>query len=140
MVPADLLDRVVAYFRPRRVILFGSTARGEAGPDSDIDLLVVVDDDTPDEQVTIRAGTRLGRVITSRLTFFPYGMQRFSANAGLPARCRERRFRRESLSMSEPDPRDVWSHAQDRIGIASADQCAARLCIVADILLLDIAT
>jgi hypothetical protein len=36
-VPAELLDPVVAYFRPQRVILFGSTARREAGPDSDFD-------------------------------------------------------------------------------------------------------
>jgi predicted nucleotidyltransferase len=56
LVPPELLNPVVAYFRPRRVILFGSVARGEAGPDSDIDLLVVVDDDTPPEKVTIRAG------------------------------------------------------------------------------------
>jgi predicted nucleotidyltransferase len=34
--------RVVRRFRPERVILFGSHARGEAGPDSDIDLLVVL--------------------------------------------------------------------------------------------------
>ncbi len=45
LVPADLLDRVVAYFHPCRVILFGSRARGEAGPDSDFDLLVIVDDE-----------------------------------------------------------------------------------------------
>jgi predicted nucleotidyltransferase len=56
LVPSELLDPVVAYFRPRRVILFGSAARGEAGPDSGIDLLVIVDDDTPPEKVTIRAG------------------------------------------------------------------------------------
>jgi len=56
LVPPELLDPVLAYFRPRRVILFGSVARGEAGPDSDIDLLVVVDDDTPAEKVTIKAG------------------------------------------------------------------------------------
>ena len=56
LVPPELLDPVVAYFRPRRVILFGSAARGEAGADSDIDLLVVVDDDTPAEKVTIKAG------------------------------------------------------------------------------------
>jgi uncharacterized protein len=55
-VPPELLDPVVAYFRPRRVILFGSAARGEAGPDSDIDLLVVVDDDAPPEKLTLRAG------------------------------------------------------------------------------------
>ena len=56
LVPAELLDPVVAYFRPRRVILFGSTARGHAGPGSDIDLLVIVDDDTPPEKLTFRAG------------------------------------------------------------------------------------
>lgn len=36
LVPAELLDPVVAYFNPRRVIVFGSAARGEAGPDSDM--------------------------------------------------------------------------------------------------------
>jgi predicted nucleotidyltransferase len=56
LVPPELLDPVVAYFRPRRVILFGSTARGEAGPDSDIDLLVVLDDDAPPERLTYLAG------------------------------------------------------------------------------------
>jgi uncharacterized protein len=56
LVPPELLDPVVAYFRPRRVILFGSVARGEARPDSDIDLLVVLDDDAPQEKLTIAAG------------------------------------------------------------------------------------
>jgi len=56
LVPAELLDPVVAYFNPRRVILFGSAARGEAGPDSDIDLLVIVDDDTAPEKVRLKAG------------------------------------------------------------------------------------
>jgi predicted nucleotidyltransferase len=56
LVPPALLDSIVAYFNPRRVIVFGSVARGEAGPDSDIDLLVIVDDDTPAEKVTLKAG------------------------------------------------------------------------------------
>src|SRR4029077_14327238 len=46
-LPRDLLDPIVAYFKPRRGILFGSRARGGATRDSDIDLLVVVDDDAP---------------------------------------------------------------------------------------------
>jgi predicted nucleotidyltransferase len=54
-VPRELLDPVVAYFRPRRVILFGSAAGGEAGPDSDIDLLVELDDDAPPEMLTAKA-------------------------------------------------------------------------------------
>ena len=47
---------MVAYFHPRRIILFGSQARGDAGPDSDIDLLVIMDDDSPPEKLTLKAG------------------------------------------------------------------------------------
>lgn len=38
---SDLVSRIVAAVHPDRVILFGSLVRGEAGPNSDIDLLVV---------------------------------------------------------------------------------------------------
>jgi len=37
-----MVRRIVERFRPTRVILFGSHARGDAGPDSDVDLLVVL--------------------------------------------------------------------------------------------------
>ena len=37
-----MVTRIVKEFRPERVILFGSHARGEGGPDSDVDLLVVM--------------------------------------------------------------------------------------------------
>ncbi|HET6468864.1 MAG TPA: nucleotidyltransferase domain-containing protein [Geminicoccaceae bacterium] len=56
LVPRDLLDRVVRYFEPEAVILFGSHARGAAGPDSDYDLLVILADDAPAEKRTLRAG------------------------------------------------------------------------------------
>jgi uncharacterized protein len=55
-VPRDLLEPVVDYFQPQQVILFGSRARGEATRDSDIDLLVIVDDDTPSEKLSWKAG------------------------------------------------------------------------------------
>jgi len=54
-VPQALLDGVVAHFDPIRVILFGSRARGEAGVDSDIDLLVVLDDEAPPEKLGWRS-------------------------------------------------------------------------------------
>jgi predicted nucleotidyltransferase len=38
---ADILRRVVAVAPPDRIVLFGSAARGDMGPDSDVDLLVV---------------------------------------------------------------------------------------------------
>lgn len=36
------VERIVEQFHPAKVILFGSHARGSAGPDSDVDLLVVM--------------------------------------------------------------------------------------------------
>ena len=38
---ADIVRRVVEAAKPEKIILFGSAARGEMGPDSDIDLLVI---------------------------------------------------------------------------------------------------
>ena len=37
-----MVDRIVKRFHPEQIILFGSHARGDAGPDSDVDLLVVM--------------------------------------------------------------------------------------------------
>jgi predicted nucleotidyltransferase len=36
-----MVQRLVERFNPDQIILFGSHARGTAGPDSDVDLLVV---------------------------------------------------------------------------------------------------
>src|SRR5262245_4002687 len=38
-----IVERIVEKFDPEQVILFGSQARGDAGPDRDVDLLVVMD-------------------------------------------------------------------------------------------------
>ncbi len=39
---AEMVRRIVEHFHPEKIILFGSHARGTAGPDSDVDLLVVM--------------------------------------------------------------------------------------------------
>lgn len=39
----EAVDDIVRQFNPVRVILFGSVAKGEDGPDSDLDFLVVLD-------------------------------------------------------------------------------------------------
>jgi predicted nucleotidyltransferase len=44
-----MVRRIVDAYHPLRIYLFGSKARGDAGPDSDYDLLVVVADDAPPE-------------------------------------------------------------------------------------------
>lgn len=39
---SEITRRIVSEFQPEKIILFGSHARGTAGPDSDVDLLVVM--------------------------------------------------------------------------------------------------
>jgi len=53
----EITRRIVAGFAPSRIILFGSQARGLAGPFSDIDLVVVFPDagDRRARRVAIRA-------------------------------------------------------------------------------------
>ena len=40
----DLVRRILAVVQPRRIVLFGSAARGDMRPDSDLDVLVVMPD------------------------------------------------------------------------------------------------
>ena len=41
----SMVDVIVREIHPAQIILFGSRARGEAQPDSDVDLLIVQDED-----------------------------------------------------------------------------------------------
>src|SRR5580658_2719859 len=52
----EMVRRIVDKFDPVQIILFGSYARGTAGPDSDVDLLVVmpVEGSKMDKSVEIR--------------------------------------------------------------------------------------
>ena len=40
----EVVDRIVQAVRPQRMVLFGSAATGRMGPDSDLDLLVIMPD------------------------------------------------------------------------------------------------
>ena len=46
----EIVRRIVVTAHPQKVILFGSRARGEAHPGSDIDLLIVANDIRPRSQ------------------------------------------------------------------------------------------
>ena len=50
-----IVQRLRSAYDPEAIYLFGSHARGEAGPDSDYDILVVVADTAPES----RRGSRL---------------------------------------------------------------------------------
>ena len=49
-VLAEVVRRLVAAYQPERIYLFGSVARGDAGPDSDYDIMLVVPDHAPPER------------------------------------------------------------------------------------------
>jgi len=38
----EMVRRIAAQFHPDKIILFGSHTRGKAGPDSDVDILIVM--------------------------------------------------------------------------------------------------
>jgi predicted nucleotidyltransferase len=42
-VIGGILEKLVADYAPRKVVLFGSHAYGRPGPDSDVDLLIIKD-------------------------------------------------------------------------------------------------
>ncbi len=42
-----IVEVIITRLSPRRVILFGSYARGETGPDSDVDLFIELDPPLP---------------------------------------------------------------------------------------------
>jgi predicted nucleotidyltransferase len=44
---ARIVRSLIEAYQPERIYLFGSCARGEAGPDSDYDLLIIVPDSAP---------------------------------------------------------------------------------------------
>lgn len=50
-----VVERLISVYRPDRIYLFGSIARGDADEDSDYDLMVLVPDDATPE----RRGSRL---------------------------------------------------------------------------------
>lgn len=54
-----IVERLAAGLEPLRIYVFGSAARGEAGPDSDYDLLAVVPDGAPAGIEASRQAARL---------------------------------------------------------------------------------
>ena len=40
----NISSQIIEKYKPEKVILFGSAARGEAGPDSDLDFLIIKKD------------------------------------------------------------------------------------------------
>jgi predicted nucleotidyltransferase len=56
---ALIVGRLIAAFHPEKVYLFGSHARGEAGPDSDYDLMLIMPDDAPSQLLDPRTACQV---------------------------------------------------------------------------------
>lgn len=63
---AEAVERIVRQFHPLRIILFGSWARGDARPDSDLDLLVVLPQVANKRRATIEILRALNGLPTSK--------------------------------------------------------------------------
>jgi predicted nucleotidyltransferase len=89
---AEIVRRLADAYRPERIYLFGSHARGDAGPDSDFDLMVIVADDAPPacqetglaHEALWGIGTAVDTIVWPRSRF----ERRLSVPASLPATIR----------------------------------------------------
>jgi len=86
---AEIIRRLIEAYQPERIYLFGSLARGEGGPDSDYDLMVVVPDDAPAQRhrsrlayQVLRGTGRAADVLGCTRSFFD---SRVHVRASLPA-------------------------------------------------------
>lgn len=85
----ETISRLVDYLQPERIYLFGSAARGDAGPDSDYDLMVLVSDEVAKDRERLRriyarlwgTGLAVDVVVWSMREF----ERRLHVNASLPA-------------------------------------------------------
>ena len=80
----EIAQRIVAAVQPHRIVLFGSAARGQMSPHSDLDLLVVVA--TADRRGTARTIRRALRglgVAKDVLVVTPEDVERHKDNRGL---------------------------------------------------------
>jgi uncharacterized protein len=84
-VLAEIVRRLVEGYRPECIYLFGSTARGDAGPDSDYDLLIVV----PENVAASRKSPDLGYAVVEGLPrsgdFLVWTRRRFDSRLHLKA-------------------------------------------------------
>jgi predicted nucleotidyltransferase len=61
----EMTRNIAEAVNPRRIILFGSHARGTAGPDSDVDLIVVEDEPFGPERSRRKEVARILRALSS---------------------------------------------------------------------------
>jgi|SRR5712692_4946594 len=56
----EVSGTIIEHFNPRRIVLFGSHARGEAGPNSDLDLFIEMETDRRPPERAIAVSSLFG--------------------------------------------------------------------------------
>jgi len=74
----EIVRRIVTAFHPRRIVMFGSRARGHTGPDSDLDLFVEMDSDKspPERAIEVSRLFGLRRWALDLVVYTPQEVQR----------------------------------------------------------------
>lgn len=81
---APVLEQLITRWCPLQVWLFGSRARGEATEDSDWDLLVVVPDDTPEDELDPLVAWQMRKESRVRADLIPCHEHAFRDDADTP--------------------------------------------------------
>jgi predicted nucleotidyltransferase len=82
---AEMVRRLREAFQPERIYLFGSKARGDIGPDSDYDLLIIVPDEAPPEQKRSRLAYQALRGTRTAADVLVLTKDAFDSRLHLPA-------------------------------------------------------
>lgn len=82
---AEVVRRLVEAYCPERIYLFGSWARGEVGPHSDYDLLLVVPDSAPPERKRSRLAYQVLRGTGTAADVLVYTRYHFESRVHLAA-------------------------------------------------------
>ena len=77
----EIARRLVEFYQPVKIYLFGSVARGDDGPDSDLDFCVVMPDDTPPEKLRPGASRPALRGISTAADVVPWRQTDFEQRA-----------------------------------------------------------
>lgn len=114
-----ITHKLVEFYQPVRIYLFGSVARGDDGPDSDLDFLVVVPDDVPDDKLRPGAGRKAVRGTGFAKDIVPWRKSDFEERAAWVRHpCPQPLCGREDCSMTPSEARA----RESREWLAKADE------------------